>query len=68
VFSESTDRLATIARNAKAITVSKIGGIRQPECQLRASLPRQDGSMAIGLVQHSLRVSRPPVGVPEKLI
>jgi type IV pilus assembly protein PilE len=61
VFSESSDRLAAIARNAKALTVSKIGGRRQTDCKLRASLSRQGGSMAIGLVQHSLRVSRPPV-------
>ena len=46
VFTESSDRLATIARNAKALTVLKIGGRRQTDCQLRASLPSQCGSMA----------------------
>jgi hypothetical protein len=30
VFTESSNRLATIARNAKALTVSKIGGRNKP--------------------------------------
>src|SRR6202040_1352052 len=61
VFSESSDRPATIARNAKALTVSKIGRRRQTDCQLRASLHRQGGSMESGLIQHTLRVSQPTV-------
>ena len=67
MFSESSERLAASPRNAKALTVSKIGGRRQADCQLRASFPRQSGSMATWSNQHSLRVSRPPVRRAEKI-
>jgi hypothetical protein len=67
VFSESSNRLATIARNAKALTVSKIGGRRQTDCKLRASLSRQGGSMVIGLTNILSASADHQCGVPEKL-